>query len=206
MKNKKLENDNLCLTRYYMDIKYDSDMLDTNLNTELSRTKIKNTALHKSLDELIIKNKVEADISKKEYDKRTNQMARTLRGQLRTKSETSILAQRQCDAIKKIYVDKINQVRTKYQKAEEKYNKLKLSIEDKDRINLANIELTIRNLREQMKKYEEYANGLKKLTQSDYDHYKMLQEAMDQNNEKFFEDTKNTEEELLQLKFRIIQL
>ena len=74
------------------------------------------------------KAKLENDIKQKEYDKRSKQVASTLRNKIKTNRETSALAQKQLEEIQKIYEEKINFIKNKYEMAESKYRILQEKI------------------------------------------------------------------------------
>ena len=127
-KKKNLENFNYALNSSFMDLKYDIDLNNKNTSEELESSKNKNKLLIKGLNESKKKAKIEKDLDQKEYDKRSRQVAYTLRNQIKTNRETSALAEKQYNIINKIYQQKINSIKNKYDMVEAKYKLLQEKI------------------------------------------------------------------------------
>ena len=75
-----------------MDLKYDTNLNNQKLKDEIEMTKLQGEALQGSINELKKKTKMDKEISKKDYDKRSRQVASTLRTQVKTKEESANLA------------------------------------------------------------------------------------------------------------------
>ena len=127
-KKQNLENHNYVLNTNYMDLKYDFDLNDKKITKEIENNKNKKQLLLKGINDSKKKAKLESDINQKEYNKRSKQLSSTLRNQIKTNKETGILAQKQLNEINKIYEQKINSIKNKYDMAEEKYALLQQQI------------------------------------------------------------------------------
>ena len=203
-KNKNLENFNYNLNTYYMDIKYDFDLTDKKLTKEIENNKNQNKLLLKGINESKRKAKLEKDINQKEFNKRSKQVASTLRHQIKTNKETSALAQKQLYEINKIYEQKINLIKNKYDIAEAKYKILQEKIFKSG--NQANFnggpilkndfEKIINAFRERMKLHEKYINDIKLIAEGDYDHYENIKNITQDENRKFFDDLYDTDTNL----------
>ena len=104
-----------------MDLKYDTNQNNQKLKDEIEMTKLQGEALQGSINEVKKKTKMDKEMSKKDYDRRTRQVATTLRTQVKTKEETANLAMKQFNDIQQIYEDKINEAKNKYKTTESKY-------------------------------------------------------------------------------------
>ena len=207
-KKKNLENFNYALNSSFMDLKYDIDLNNKNTSEELESSKNKNKLLIKGLNESKKKAKIEKDLDQKEYDKRSRQVAYTLRNQIKTNRETSALAEKQYNIINKIYQQKINSIKNKYDMVEAKYKLLQEKIfQNSERgINSENeFENIMKGFRERMKQHEQYVVGIKQMVEGDYDHYEVLKQITQNKNQKFFDDVNETELLLLQFKEEILQ-
>ena len=207
-KKKNLENFNYALNSSFMDLKYDIDLNNKNTSEELESSKNKNKLLIKSLNESKKKAKIEKDLDQKEYDKRSRQVAYTLRNQIKTNRETSALAEKQYNIINKIYQQKINSIKNKYDMVEAKYKLLQEKIfQNSERgLNSENeFENIMKGFRERMKQHEQYIVGIKQMVEGDYDHYEVLKQITQNKNQKFFDDVNETELLLLQFKEEILQ-
>jgi len=111
-----------------MDLKYDIDLNNKNLSEEIESNKNKNKLLIKGLNDSKRKAKLEKDLNQKEYDKRTKQVAYTLRNQIKTNKETSSLAEKQYNIINHIYQQKFINIKNKYDMVEAKYKLLQEKI------------------------------------------------------------------------------
>ena len=205
-KKKNLENFNYALNTNYMDFKYDIDLSNKNISEEIESTKNKNNLLIKGLNESKKKAKLENDLNKKEYNKRSNQVASTLRHQIKTNKETSALAEKQFNIINKIYQQKINSFKNKYDIVEAKYKILQEKIfQNNENVGMGGggkntvneFENIMRGFRERMKQHEEYIVGIKQMTEGDYDHYEALRQITQDKNQKFFDDVNETEMNLI---------
>ena len=207
-KKKNLENFNYALNSSFMDLKYDIDLNNKNTSEELESSKNKNKLLIKGLNESKKKAKIEKDLDQKEYDKRSRQVAYTLRNQIKTNRETSALAEKQYNIINKIYQQKINSIKNKYDMVEAKYKLLQEKIfQNSERgLNSENeFENIMKGFRERMKQHEQYVVGIKQMVEGDYDHYEVLKQITQNKNQKFFDDVNETELLLLQFKEEILQ-
>ena len=205
-KKKNLENFNYALNTNFMDFKYDIDLSNKNISEEIESNKNKNKLLIKGLSESKRKAKIEKDLNQKEYDKRSRQVASTLRSQIKANKETSILAEKQYNIINKIYQQKINSVKIKYDMVEAKYKLLQEKIfqnNQKNQNNENEFENIMKGFRERMKQHEEYIVGIKQMVEGDYDHYEVLKQITQNKNQKFFDDVNETELLLLQFKDEI---
>ena len=205
-KKKNLENFNYALNTNFMDFKYDIDLSNKNLSEEIESNKNKNKILIKGLSESQRKAKIEKDLNQKEFDKRSRQVASTLRNQIKTNKETSALAEKQYNVINKIYQQKINSVKIKYDMVEAKYKLLQEKIyQNSQRTqNTENeFENIMKGFRERMKQHEEYIVGIKQMVEGDYNHYEVLKQITQNKNQKFFDDVNETELLLLQFKDEI---
>ena len=92
-------------------------------------------------------------MNKKDYDRRTRQVATNLRTQVKTKEETANLAMKQFNDIQQLYEDKINDAKNKYKNTESKYLLLKDGYfnEDENQKKLKEVEQNIRLFRAKMK-------------------------------------------------------
>ena len=207
-KKKNLENFNYTLNTSFMDLKYDIDLNNKNMSEEIASNKNKNNLLIKSLNESKKKAKIEKDIDQKEYDKRSRQVAYTLRNQIKTNRETSALAEKQYNIINKIYQQKINSIKNKYDMVEAKYKLLQEKIfqnSERGQNSENEFENIMRGFRERMKQHEQYIVGIKQMVEGDYDHYEVLKQITQNKNQKFFDDVNETELLLLQFKEEILQ-
>lgn len=200
-KNKKLENLNYVLNSKYMDLKYDYDLNDQKISQEIENNKNKNNLLLKGISDSRKKAKLENDLNQKEYNKRSRQVASTLRNQIKTNKETGILAEKQLNEIRKMYEDKLALFKNKYDMAEAKYNLLKENIYPNENLKEIRNELErrIRSLRERMKQHEEYINKIKQMVEGDYDHFDKIKDITQSKNRLFFDDLKETENQIQQL-------
>ena len=205
-KKQNLENCNYTINTNYMDIKYDFDMTDNKITKELEVNKNKKNLLLKGISDSKRKAKLENDIKQKEYDKRSKQVASTLRNKIKENKETSILAQKQLDEINKIYKQKINLIKNKYDMAEAKYKILQEKIfQNGNQVDpnggpiLKNdFEKIIKIFRERMKQHEKYINELKQMSEGDYDHFESIKDTTQDKNRQFFDDLNDTETNLVQ--------
>ena len=207
-KKKNLENFNYALNTSFMDLKYDIDLNNKNMSEEIASNKNKNNLLTKSLNESKKKAKIEKDMDQKEYDKRSRQVAYTLRNQIKTNRETSALAEKQYNIINKIYQQKINSIKNKYDMVEAKYKLLQEKIfqnSERGQNSENEFENIMRGFRERMKQHEQYIVGIKQMVEGDYDHYEVLKQITQNKNQKFFDDVNETELLLLQFKEEILQ-
>ena len=207
-KKKNLENFNYALNTSFMDLKYDIDLNNKNMSEEIESNKNKNNLLTKSLKESKKKAKIEKDMDQKEYDKRQRQVAYTLRNQIKTNRETSALAEKQYNIINKIYQQKINSIKNKYDMVEAKYKLLQEKIfqnSERGQNSENEFENIMRGFRERMKQHEQYIVGIKQMVEGDYDHYEVLKQITQNKNQKFFDDVNETELLLLQFKEEILQ-
>ena len=205
-KKKNLENFNYALNTNFMDFKYDIDLSNKNISEEIESNKNKNKLLIKGLSESKRKAKIEKDLNQKEYDKRSRQVASTLRSQIKANKETSILAEKQYNIINKIYQQKINSVKIKYDMVEAKYKLLQEKIfqnNQKNQNNENEFENIMKGFRKRMKQHEEYIVGIKQMVEGDYDHYEVLKQITQNKNQTFFDDVNETELLLLQFKDEI---
>ena len=205
-KKKNLENFNYALNTNFMDFKYDIDLSNKNLSEEIESNKNKNKILIKGLSESQRKAKIEKDLNQKEFDKRSRQVASTLRNQIKTNKETSALAEKQYNVINKIYQQKINSVKIKYDMVEAKYKLLQEKIyqnSQKTQNTENEFENIMKGFRERMKQHEEYIVGIKQMVEGDYNHYEVLKQITQNKNQKFFDDVNETELLLLQFKDEI---
>ena len=198
-KNKKLENLNYLLNSKYMDIKYDFDLNEQKISQEIENCKNKNNLLLKGINDSRKKAKLENDLNQKEYNKRSRQVASTLRNQIKTNKETGILANKQLNEIKKIYEEKLNLFQNKYDMAEAKYNLLRENRYLNGNLEIRNeLERRIRELRERMKLHEEYIMQIKQMVEGDYNHYDKIKDVTQNKNRLFFDDLKETENQIQQ--------
>ena len=205
-KKQNLENFNYALNRNYMDLKYDFDLNEKKMSKELEENKNKKQLLIKGINDSKRRAKIENDMNQKEYDKRSKQLSSTLRNQIKTNTETGILAQRQLNEINKIYEQKINTIKNKYDMAEEKFRLLQQNlyqIGNPENPNVVPIlkdefEKVIKIFRERMKQHENYINEIKQLVEGDYDHYDQIKEVTQNKNRIFFDELNDTETNLLQ--------
>jgi hypothetical protein len=199
-KNKKLENLNYALNSKYMDLKYDFDLNNEKISKEIENNKNKNNLLLKGISDSRKKAKLENDLNQKEYNKRSRQVASTLRNQIKTNKETGILANKQLNEIQKIYEEKLNLFKNKYDMAEAKYNLLKENKYNNENLVIRNeLERRIISLRERMKQHEEYIVKIKQMVEGDYDHYDKIKDITQNKNRIFFDDLKETENQIQQL-------
>jgi hypothetical protein len=197
-KNKKLENLNFALNSKYMDLKYDFDLNDEKISKEIENNKNKNNLLLKGINDSRKKAKLESDLNQKEYNKRSRQVALTLRNQIKTNKETGILANKQLNEIRKIYEEKLSLFKNKYDEAEAKYNLLN---ENRYPNNLEirnELDRRIMALRERMKQHEEYIIKIKQMVEGDYDHYDQIKDITQNKNRLFFDELKETENQIQQ--------
>ena len=211
-KKKYLENFNYTLNTNFMDLKYDIDLNNKNISEEIETNKNKNKLLIKGLNESKKKAKIEKDLNQKEFDKRSRQVAHTLRNQIKTNKETSALAEKQYNIINKIYQQKINTIKNKYDMVEAKYKLLQEKIFQNNEGGMGEgqnteneFENIMKGFRERMKQHEEYIVGIKQLVEGDYDHYEVLKQITQNKNQKFFDEINETEMLLLQFKEEISQ-
>ncbi len=208
-KKQNLENYNYILNTNYMDLKYDFDLNDKKISKELENNKNKKQLLLKGINDSKKKAKLESDINQKEYNKRSKQLSSTLRNQIKTNKETAILAEKQLNEINKIYEQKINLIKNKYDKAEEKYALLQQHLYKLGPNNIPilknEFEKVIKIFRERMKEHEKYINDLKQMVEGDYDHYELIKEATQNKNRIFFDEINDTEENLMKFLEEIIK-
>ena len=209
-KKQKLENFNYILNTNYMDRKFDFDLTDKNITKEIEKNITKNKLLLKGINDSIKKAKLENDINQKEYDKRSKQLSSTLRNQIKVNKETTALAQKQLDEINKIYEQKINIIKNKYDKAEEKYKILKEKLNQNGDLQHSQaskneFEKIIQIFRERMKQHEKYINEIKQMAEGDYDHFEIIKETTQNKNREFFDAIKETEMNLNQFLEEILK-
>ena len=83
----RLEKLNFDITKNFMDLKYDTDKNNKRLNEELELTKLQNEALKNSLNDITKKANIEKEVSKNEYNRKTKQVANSLRNQVKKKEK-----------------------------------------------------------------------------------------------------------------------
>ena len=196
-----LENMNYVLNTNYMDLKYDFDLNEKKMTKEIEENKNKKQLLLKGINDSKRRAKIENEMNQKEYNKRSKQLSSTLRNQIKANTETGILAQRQLNEINKIYEQKINMIKNKYDMAEEKYRLLQqhlYQIGNPENPNVLPIlkdefEKVIKIFRERMKQHENYINEIRQLAEGDYDHYEQIKEVTQNKNRIFFDEINDTE-------------
>ena len=199
----RLEKLNFDITKNFMDLKYDTDKNNKRLNEELELTKLQNEALKNSLNDIIKKANIEKEVSKNEYNRKTKQVANSLRNQVKKKEENANLVKEQYKEIEKIYADKLNELENKYNATLDKYNDLIGLEKENSQIEKDYIE-NIQNLRNSMKKYEMYIKKLKKLTQGEESNSKVIEHITEANNGKFISDSDNTLNEIASVREQLI--
>ena len=199
----RLEKLNFDITKNFMDLKYDTDKNNKRLNEELELTKLQNEALKNSLNDITKKANIEKEVSKNEYNRKTKQVANTLRNQVKKKEENANLVKEQYKEIEKIYADKLNELENKYNATLEKYNDL-IGLEKENSQIESDYIQNIQNLRNSMKKYEMYIKKLKKLTQGEESNSKVIEHITDANNGKFLSDSDNTLNEMAAVREQLI--
>ncbi len=198
-RKKNLEKLNNDIISGFMDLKYDSGINKKKLDDELELTKLQNEALNNSLKDVIRKNNVEREVGKKEYARKTRQLANALRNQVKNKEENANLVKEQYKQIQQIYSDKVNELQDKYLKILEKCNELR----SRQGIQVEGYIMEMDRLRNELKKYENYTKNLKKMAQGDKDNFKIIEKQTDENNDQFLEDSSKTDAELAELKRRL---
>ena len=211
-RNNYLKNQNYNLTKNYMDLNYDTKQNSNKLNDQTELTKLQNETLKNNLNDIIQKAKMDKAINKKEYDRRTRQVANNLRNRVKTKEETANLAKRQYSEVQKMYEDKIDEVRSKYDNLEKKYLMLKKGRkilnedeyeEDEENNDTDEIEDKMKLYRTKLKEFESYINDIKGMTQGDYDHYNNINEKTEENKEQFMKETEMVDYQLQELLFEL---
>jgi coiled-coil domain-containing protein 77 len=149
-RKKNLEKLNNDIISGFMDLKYDSGINKKKLDDELELTKLQNEALNNSLKDVIRKNNVEREVGKKEYARKTRQLANALRNQVKNKEENANLVKEQYKQIQQIYSDKVNELQDKYLKILEKCNELR----SRQGIQVEGYIMEMDRLRNELKKYE----------------------------------------------------
>ena len=197
-KNKALKKSNYSLIKKYMDLKYDTNQNNVKIKDEIEMTKLQSQALQDSITELKKKTKIDKEFNKKDYARKTRQVASTLRTQVKTKEETANLAMKQFNDIQQIYEDKINEAKNKYKLTESKLLLLKEGYlnEEENKKKINEVEQNIRLFRAKMKEFEGYINDIKKMTRGDYDHYYEIQKITSDKNEQFLKEAEIVEEQL----------
>ena len=157
------------------------------------------------------KAKIENDLNQKEYNKRSKQVSSTLRNQIKANKETSLLAQKQLNEIKKIYEQKMNIIKDKYDRVEAKYKILQEKLYQNGNqeyfINEPKneFEKIIKIFRERMKQHEKYINEIKQITEGDYDHYEIVKDITQDKNRQFFDEINETEMNLMQFLEEVVK-
>ena len=197
-KNNSLKKSNYSMIKKFMDLKYDTNNNSQKVKDEIEMTKLQGEALQGSINELKKKSKIDKEMNKKDFARRTRQVANTLRTQVKTKEETANLAMKQFNDIQQIYEDKINEAKNKYKNTENKYLLLKDGYfnEEENQKKLKEVEQNIRLFRAKMKEFEEYINDIKKMTRGDYDHYDEIQRMTSDKNEQFLRESEIVDEQL----------
>jgi hypothetical protein len=212
-KKQKLENFNYQLNTNFMDLKYDLDLTDKKILKEIDNNKNKNNLLLKGINDSKRKAKLERDLNQKEYNKRSRQVAATLRNQIKTNKETAVLAEKQLNEINKIYEEKIGLYKNKCDVIEEKYKILQEKIYQSGNpqnwtagpILKNDFEKIMNVFRERMKQHEKYINEIKQMAEGDYDHFDGIRNITQDNNRKFFDDINETEMNLIQFYDEILK-
>ena len=197
-KNQILKKNNYNLTKKYMDLKYDTNKNNQKLKDQMEITKLQGEALRGNINELQKKAKKDKELNKKDYDRRTRQVASSLRTQVKTKEETTNIAMRQFTDIQNMYEEKINEVRNKIKIFENKYLVLKEGVfnEEENKKNIREIEDNMKIYRMKMREFEAYINGIKQMTEGDYDHYEEILKTTSEKNERFMAETHDVDEQL----------
>ena len=197
-KNKILKKSNYSLIKKFMDLKYDTNQNNQKIKDEIEMMKLQGEALQSSINELKKKTKTDKELNKKDFDKRTRQVASSLRTQVKTKEETANLAMKQFNDIQQMYEDKINEAKNKYKTTESKFLLLKDGYfnEEENQKKIKEVEQNIRLFRAKMKEFEGYINDIKKKTRGDYDHYYEIQKMTSDKNEQFLREADIVEEQL----------
>ena len=197
-KNKNLKKFNYNLTKKYMDLKYDTNQNNQKLKDQMEITKLQGEALRGNIDELLKKVKKDKELNKKDFDRRTRQVANSLRTQVKTKEETANLAMKQFTDIQNMYEEKINEAKNKIKLIENKYLVLKEGVfnEEEHKKKINEFEENMKIYRLKMKEFEAYINEIKQLTEGDYDHYDEILKKTSEKNERFMEETQDVDEKL----------
>jgi hypothetical protein len=197
-KNQILKKNYYDLTKKYMDLKYDTNQNNQKLKDQMEMTKLQGEALKGNINDLIKKAKRDKELNKKDFDRRTRQVANTLRTQVKTKEETANLALRQFTDVQNMYEDKINEAKNKIQMIENKYLILKEGVfsEDENKKQIHEIEENMKIYRMKMKEFEAYINEIKHLSEGDYDHYDEILKKTSEKNERFMFETHEMDEQL----------
>ena len=196
-----------------MDLKYDMDLNDKKILKEIDNNKNKNKLLLKGINDSKRKAKLERDLNQKEYNKRSRQVAATLRNQIKTNKETAVLAEKQLNEINKIYEEKIGLYKNKCDVIEEKYKILQEKIYQSGNpenwtggpILKNDFENIMNVFRERMKQHEKYINEIRQMAEGDYDHFDGIRIITQDNNRKFFDDINETEMNLIQFYDEIVK-
>ena len=195
-KNKNLKKFNYNLTKKYMDLKYDTNQNNQKLKDQMEITKLQGEALRGNIDELLKKVKKDKELNKKDFDRRTRQVANSLRTQVKTKEETANLAMKQFTDIQNMYEEKINEAKNKIKLIENKYLVLKEGVfnEEEHKKKINEFEENMKIYRLKMKEFEAYINEIKQLTEGDYDHYAEILKKTSEKNDENLQLLKNVKE------------
>ena len=193
-----LKKNNYDLTKKYMDLKYDTNKNNQKLKDQMEITKLQGEALRGNINELLQKTKKDKELNKKDFDRRTRQVANSLRTQVKTKEETANIAMRQFTDIQNMYEEKINEAKNKIKMIENKYLVLKEGVfnEEENKKNIREIEDNMKIYRMKMREFEAYINEIKQMTEGDYDHYDEILKTTSEKNVRFMEETHDVDEQL----------
>lgn len=198
-KNKKLEKLNFDITKNYMDLKFDIEINNKKLNDEYELTKLQNEALQNSLNDIVKKTNIEREVCKNELARKTREVTSSLRNQVKAKEENANLVKEQYKQIQKIYADKVNDLENKLRQITAKCRDL----ESMEGIQVEDYIEEMKRLRKELKDYESYINQLKKMTMGNVDHYEEIRNKTMGTNEMFFQQTRKTESDLIELRKKL---
>jgi len=201
-KNQKLENLNYELTKDYLHLKYDSSTNEKTLYEEIELLKLQNEALSETVKDLNYKNSLDKQSSKNEIEKKTKDISNAMRNQIKNYEENINIIKEQYKQIQKIYTNKVNELQEKLKKLTNKYN----LIEGRRNNEIVGYINEINLIRRRMKSYEEYIHKLKILTHGMTDNTKEIINEIDDNLEKYEEETKDLNVFLAFLNHRIISI
>ena len=120
--NQKLENLNYLTCKDLMELKYDNGIKERKNYEKMDEIKTSNKKIANDLKSIVQNYTKEKKFNQNEYNKKTREMTKCLRDQVRAQEEAANLIKEQYKQIQKIYGDRVNDLNQKTNNLIEKIN------------------------------------------------------------------------------------
>jgi hypothetical protein len=187
-KNQKLEKLNYELTKDYMHLKYDTSLNEKKVYEELELVKLQNEALGVTIKDLAHKSNIEKETHKNDYDKKTKEISKVMRTQVKSQEENINIIKEQYKQIQKIYTTRVKELESKLKNLTDKCGNL----EQNKKYQIEGYINEINLMRKRLKSYEDYVAKLRRMTDGVDDRYEDINDATRTNNGEFLAKTRKT--------------